>query len=540
MNPQRYYKRVSPTVPNSQSASMASDMPSPGFVYRAGLAKTRGYEELAGIGNMLTQIGVDAYKQVKQAEYHDQIGQAKLAYLQNDLAFRDELAQAGDTSTWESRRAENMLKFRNSLKLSNKQAADDFGLWLDAKEAEQKHYVNTRKLRVDADNFVTNFNASLKLRGEVASQTADDIEYQKQVIEMAQEYGLQFNEKSGNFTPIKDWNNEMLVGEPQTRMKLFQLWLSDTNSKREKYIQKLTLGAAKQQIEGEARQLATEGGWGQSIKYVIDPKNQQSWANEFGLNLDEVQKITSDLNTMFSAEDRIAKEQLEIQREQDRDKISKAIAATDPNTGDFIDNSSLDETEQNTWRDRWEKKASGKEFVHDPDVYWPLLRRVTNDPEKVDEAEIASLVGKGLTTDDYKELMRLKKTEPDDPLKSQQAQFYMGLLEQIAPKAEEIEELSVLSTEEYDEKMRKLIEFAQTNPEATPAEWTDFFDKSIATEKRNYLWDILFKRAPWRTYREWKESKKEPEKKAYKYTAVKPKTGERMGSNDGVKWEKIQ
>lgn len=131
-------------------------------------------------------------------------------------------------------------------------------------------------------------------------------------------------------------------------------------------------GWAKQQIEGQSRQLAVGGGWKEAIKFISNPKNQQGWSKEYGIGLSEIKKITTDLNTMFAAEDRVNKEELEQQREKDRDVISKAIKAIDPNTDTIIENSSLDETEQSKWSDRWEKKASGKDIVRDNIVYGQL------------------------------------------------------------------------------------------------------------------------------------------------------------------------
>lgn len=48
--------------------------------------------------------------------------------------------------------------------------------------------------------------------------------------------------------------------------------------------------------------------------------------------------------------------------------------------------------------------------VTEPKVYWEALRNVTIDPDGTTEEYLASRVGKGLTTDDYKEFMGIKKS----------------------------------------------------------------------------------------------------------------------------------
>jgi len=133
-------------------------------------------------------------------------------------------------------------------------------------------------------------------------------------------------------------------------------------------------------IESQARQLAITGGWDAAIKYIIDPKNQQEWANDYGISLETVKKITTDLNTMLNAEQEIAKTELEQKREADRDAISKATASLDPNTLTLIDDSSLDEKEQaektQRLRTEVERRASGEDIITNSQVYNALDNEV--------------------------------------------------------------------------------------------------------------------------------------------------------------------
>ena len=250
-NPQQYYQRQispAPTAGNVPVGNLtASGAVSPSDVFRTGLASQHIYEELGRAGNMLTGFGMNALKEIKQAEYHDQLSRAKLAYLQNDFAFKESLAQNADTSKWQTKFEENRQAFRASgYNITNKDAANDFELWLKGNEIEQSHYVNTQKFRVDAENYTNNFNATKELLGKMTVQSLDTRTYQKNIIEGATLYGTQLKKgidivnKSEltieDFEPIANWDNETLVGSPETRMKLFELWLFDTNAKRQKIV----------------------------------------------------------------------------------------------------------------------------------------------------------------------------------------------------------------------------------------------------------------------------------------------------------------
>lgn len=93
---------------------------------------------------------------------------------------------------------------------------------------------------------------------------------------------------------------------------------------------------------------------------------------------DRKQELQSDLVTEVGYRKAIEDEELEIQRESDRDVISKAMA--DPNVLTTIDNSSLDENEQHTWRERAraeaERRANGEEIITDDAVRTELYNDI--------------------------------------------------------------------------------------------------------------------------------------------------------------------
>jgi len=108
----------------------------------------------------------------------------------------------------------------------------------------------------------------------------------------------------------------------------------------------------------------------------------------------------------------------------------------------------------------------------DPEVYWPLLRRVTADPKGITEQEIGDTVGKGITTDDYKELVKIQESKVD-PLKTPRAQIYLKHLDDLY-KNKNIETVS-----DYDSKMEQLIQFFKANPNATSKQTAEFYDNML-------------------------------------------------------------
>lgn len=121
--------------------------------------------------------------------------------------------------------------------------------------------------------------------------------------------------------------------------------------------------------------------------------------------------------------------------------------------------------------DKWEKG----EFEHNPEVYWPLLRRVTADPKGVTEQEIAKLVGKGLTTKDYTELNRIREAK-DEPLKTPRAQLYFNSLDALYDERETDAEQRV----KYDIANEKLMQFFTDNPKATVKQAAEFYDELVS------------------------------------------------------------
>jgi hypothetical protein len=136
-------------------------------------------------------------------------------------------------------------------------------------------------------------------------------------------------------------------------------------------------------------------------------------------NLDkqDIEQLRSRAETSLARMKAVDKEQLELQREEDRDAISKAIQSADPNTPKIIDESNVDEAEQWTWNERYKaemkRRAEGVEIVTDHEVrsringgIFQMLTGAKTKKEVLDEAKAARFDPKNpaLSESDYNKI----------------------------------------------------------------------------------------------------------------------------------------
>lgn len=139
--------------------------------------------------------------------------------------------------------------------------------------------------------------------------------------------------------------------------------------------------------------------------------------------------------------------------------------------------------ERNDLIARRERQNEIETATRDSETYWNLLRRVTKDPDSVSEPEIADAVKpNGITTDDYKELVRIKDTV-DDPLKAPRAQLYFNSLDKLFDKRETDAEERL----NYDIANEKLMQFFKDNPKVSAKQAAEFYDELINPEVEGIL-----------------------------------------------------
>ena len=210
-------------------------------------------------------------------------------------------------------------------------------------------------------------------------------------------------------------------------------------------------------------------------------------------NLDkqDLEQLRSRAETSLARNTAVEKEQLEIQREADRDVISKAIQNADPNINETIDGSSLDEAEQWTWNER--AKARLKGIPTDPKVRWDTLRKLTKDPKSVTDEYLESMIDKGLTWEDAEEFKKIRDAETD-PMKSPRAQLYFNRLDSLYTNRDEDEEEAY----EWDIANEKLMAYFKANPDTTAQQTQEFYNE-LTDEKKRGLLDRIVNPIGWKS-----------------------------------------
>jgi hypothetical protein len=123
------------------------------------------------------------------------------------------------------------------------------------------------------------------------------------------------------------------------------------------------------------------------------------------------------------------------------------------------------------------KRQKEIEFAtHNPSTYWKLLRRVTADPKSIDETELAAAVGPdSITTDDYKELNRIRESK-DEPLKTPRAQLYFNSLDALY----EDRDTDAEERMKWDVANEKLVQFFKTTPNPSAKQAAEFYDDLVS------------------------------------------------------------
>lgn len=208
-----------------------------------------------------------------------------------------------------------------------------------------------------------------------------------------------------------------------------------------------------------------------------------------GLTVQEKNGLYSSVDVAENYATAVDNEQLKIQQEKDKGKIYDAIYDGSV-TRDLIENTSLEEDEQQSL---WElaqreikAKAEGKDgplSISKPDTYWPLYRRVANDPDSVPESEIADLVGKGISIDNYKELMKKKQKEVS-PIESLRTDTYLKLILNLYNGG-------YMDVDQYEDKATKMVGWIKKNPAATPKQAKEYYDDLTEDVRENTVWQWL-------------------------------------------------
>ncbi|MDD5459646.1 MAG: hypothetical protein PHF37_09680 [Phycisphaerae bacterium] len=228
----RYFRQVSP-LPTAGNAAEVD--------VRAMSAPLR---ELGNIGNTMTNVGLDAMRQNKEAEYYDQLNNAKLVSLQADQKWVKERDTLTDTSTWE----EALRKRQTEVapKFTNTKAQNDYGIWKQEHDIGQQNETLSHKSSVDARNYQTNYNAQTALLTDAIVNATTEQDAQIHRNELANLSGYHYNEK-GQLEENNGPRNP-LWHDPATMKLMIEKQTADAEAARQKYLGEQRYAAASEKV----------------------------------------------------------------------------------------------------------------------------------------------------------------------------------------------------------------------------------------------------------------------------------------------------
>lgn len=268
----------------------------------------------------------------------------------------------------------------------------------------------------------------------------------------------------------------------------------------------------------------------------------------------ELQKLIQDYDQYLS---RTAKQQLEAnidgeiakyQKQTLLETVSEAARAMPYKEAlyyiNVIPRADITETERNSLISQRKRQEEITTATTNPKVRWDTLRQLQEDPRTVTDEILEGLVGKGLTWDDAEEFKKIRDTK-SDPLNTPRAQLYFNRLDMLYSEREEDTDEGRQQAYEWDVRNEKMMDYFKRVPDATANDVKEFYDALTDERKRSLISRLFFPLGAEarEIYGFGKPKAKKAVKKpveTFKYIAINPKTGERMGSNDGIEWQPIQ
>jgi len=269
----RYFRQVSP-LPTAGNAAEVD--------VRAMSAPLR---ELGNIGNTMTAAGLDVMRQNKEAEYYDQLNNAKLVSLQADQNWAKERDTLTDTSTWE----EALRKRQTEVapKFTNTKAQNDYGIWKQEHDIGQQNETLSHKSSVDARNYQTNYNAQTALLTDAIVNATTEQDAQIHRNELANLSGYHYNEKGQ--LEENDGPRNPLWHDPATMKLMIEKQTADAEAARQKYLGEQRYAVASEKVAVLAKSDMTKDAFSKSIDtdpaYAGIPRSgirsKESLSNDF-------------------------------------------------------------------------------------------------------------------------------------------------------------------------------------------------------------------------------------------------------------------
>jgi hypothetical protein len=194
--------------------------------------RTDSYDELGRMGKMLTDFGFAFEEQRQQAEYHNQINNAKLEADKRFLEFQQSL-DPNDTGTWEQQLETMQEAYGDILsKMTQGRAREDFSADLDQEKLRQQQSIWQYKSATDARNFRTDYQVNYRQFMEMAAAQPTKPEFDDSVLRAVKSlHGLELKDpdkpiSAENLQPIEG-HDDPLFRNDKIRLSLGKAWFSD-------------------------------------------------------------------------------------------------------------------------------------------------------------------------------------------------------------------------------------------------------------------------------------------------------------------------
>lgn len=357
-------------------------------------SQVQGHREMARAGQILTQMGLQAYDQIKQAEYHDEMTNNQVMVKKAFFEYQQGLG--ADTENYESGLEETQSQIAAGLKFKNARAQNDFGTWFENEKLNQQKLIEGKKNSVDTRNFIKNFNLSVNSYTDLIVNAETEGESLQSMDEAATSlYGVDLGQI-----------NEQGVYVPYDKPKLIEGWenpLLDSDEVRlagaDAFIEKV--GASRQ--EKVFFEEAVAKGSRQKAYEFIENSDMSLESKRIVSN-----KVADYFAQMKAEEVNRVEKAIEDQREN-IDNLTKKLSK-----GEYIDRIELirGNIVDPLHKKKWDEIISGQQTKPKEKTDWKaynklessLFKDIKKDVLQTDLA-YALMVTKSISRDEYKELI---------------------------------------------------------------------------------------------------------------------------------------
>jgi len=363
--------------------------------------------------------------------------------------------------------------------------------------------------------------------------------------------GIKFNNEKEYFRNIAAVGSKKDFAEARREARLLTQGAVDdktrTPAQADSDYRKIMEVQAKRILQDTVATIVQQEGWEAAEKFLHDKDAVVKLVKDYGLEFQDVDAVIEDIETQVKYEKEKADQALtNKQTETEAEAYNRLQGGS--LTVDWITQQFNAGNLSKADRDAYRKEMGGRKTLLDLDAYYEVRREIDQlplDPEKVQQ-KINKYKGKKFDINVAKELtnklLEAQKTDSllaspaakrgadiIDRLRGYQVSLQDKTADDYLERVQEIEYDMLQISNDFDQWLIK-------NPGVTDEE----IEKKVNSLTKPIKEETLatwFSRILFEPRFAWKEIFKE--RTGFKHIAVNPDTGERMGSNDGVKWQPI-